>query len=232
SAVKMDKIGIMSTGQTLNSPVAYSFINAMYMVIYDIKQDKFYSVKNPYRGMPNYEVSNWVISQKVGNVIVGNINESDLLNLQQSDTKVYGGVFGHVSDAISLFQRGTLIAKTGGVEKVALINNKINVLAIPVNYPDSASNISVRLESARYFIRVELDKNKSEVIKNPQFSQIDGAMVAQFLVDNEVDAVIANQVGGDALIEFRKLNVAVYKNVDANAGDAVQLFISNKLNPL
>ncbi|MBF0365859.1 MAG: PDZ domain-containing protein, partial [Oligoflexia bacterium] len=232
TSVKADKLGIMSTGQDLSSPVAYSLVNALYLIVYDTTNDNFYAVKNPYRGAANYEVSNWIISQKVGNVIVGNISQSDLLNLQQAEVKVFGGVFGHASDAVKLYHRGNLIAKAGGIDKVALVTNKINVLAIPVNYPDLSANISGRAESARYFIKVELDHNKSEIIANPEFGQLDGAMVAQFLVDNEVDAVIANQVGSDTIIELKKLNVAVYPNVDLNAGDAVQRFLNNKLNPL
>ncbi|MBF0205533.1 MAG: PDZ domain-containing protein [Oligoflexia bacterium] len=228
-----EKLGIMSAGPYLNSPVSYSFVNAVYLIVYDTNQGTFFAVKNPYRGMPNREVSNWVISQRVGNVIIGNINESDLLNLQQADLKVFGGVFGRNSDAIALYQRGNLIAKEGA-QPVALTTNKINVLAIPVNHPDPAANVCRGFETAHYFIKVELDRNKYEVITNPEFGtgKTDGAAIAQFLVDNEVDAVIANRVAADTLIELKKLNVAVYRNVDVSVEDAVLQFQNNKLNPL
>ncbi|MBF0360312.1 MAG: PDZ domain-containing protein [Oligoflexia bacterium] len=230
---KPNKFGIMSSGADLNSPVAYSFVNAIYLLVYDLTNSTFYAVKNPFRGSPNHQVANWVVSQKVGNVAVGNINESDLLNLQQANIKVFAGVFGRASDAVTLYQRGTLTPKLEPGQ-VALTNNKVNMVAIPVNFPDPAANITPRMENAHYFIKIELDKNKFEAITNPEFGHAknDGALVAQFLADNEIDVVIANQISGDTLIELKKLNIGVYPNVVASVEEAIRQFQNNKLNSL
>ncbi|MBF0299501.1 MAG: YeeE/YedE family protein [Oligoflexia bacterium] len=235
---KYTKLGIMSMRPDLNSKVAYNFANASYLIVYDTTNNDFFALKNPYRGMTNHEVSNWVVSQKVGHVIVGNINQLDILNLQQADIKVFSEVFGQASDAITLYQNGSLIVKSNSAANKAtatLAANKINVLAIPVNNPLLSENISKSVESANYFIKVELDRNKYTIITNPLTIQSNGVMLAQFLVDNEIDAVIINQISSATVIELKKFKVAIYTNVtnvDMSAEDAIQKFLNNKLNSL
>ena len=68
----------------------------------------FKSVENPFRGQGNHKVSNWLISQNVGTVVVGNINDQDLQNLSTSKIKVYSGVFGNAKDSLSLYRQGSL----------------------------------------------------------------------------------------------------------------------------
>ncbi|MBF0207651.1 MAG: YeeE/YedE family protein [Oligoflexia bacterium] len=238
-----DKLGIMSTGPDLNSPMAHNFTNASYLIVYDTSNNTFFALKNPYQGTTNSEISNWVISLKVSNLIVGNVNQSDLLYLQQGGIKVFAGVFGHAADAVKLYQRGTLIAKINGqagnqpgsmgsINKVALATDKINVLIIPVNHPHQSANISNQAESARYFIRAEVDSNKTQVITNPQMPPRDGSVFAQFLVNNGGDAIIANQLSSDTTLELKNLNVAIYPNIDMSAEDAIHDFLENKLRPL
>ncbi|MBL6988538.1 MAG: PDZ domain-containing protein [Bacteriovoracaceae bacterium] len=225
-----NKIGILATGKTLNSPVAFSLVNAPYMIVYELDIDNFYAVANPFKGIANNKVSSWIVTKKVGSIVTGNINQSDFINLQRNNVTVYNSVFGTAADAVALYRQGDLIAKKGP-QVVAFNRNIINILGIPSNYADPASNIAPSLETAQYLIKVELDQNMYEVIINPYFNQpkVNGLMMAHFLVDNEFDALITNKIGNSTLVELKKLNVQVINGVNSTVSDAILNFQNGKL---
>ncbi len=228
--IQSANIGILSAGKTLKGQVAYSFVNSPYMVVYNTQMDTFDSVANMSQGMHGNAVSNWVISQDVGKIIVGNINASDLDNLRNAKVKVYSGVFGSVSDAITLFEQGQLKENlTQTAKPAAFAQNTVNLVAIPSNFPDPAANVHNDFGTAQYFIIVELDTNRYEVKTNPNFNDIrgNGVQTAQFLVDNHVDAVIADQINTKTANELKKLGVHLYPHVNMSVGDAV-LSLKNK----
>lgn len=225
-------IGIMSTGPTLKSQVALSFINSPYLLVYNVSTGSFHSVINPFRGMGDNKVSSWVLSNHVSQVIVGNINDQDFASLSGANVGVYTGVLGKASDGVAMYQEGKLTAKpVAQVVQAAFNANTVSVVAIPSNYPDPSANISTNFASTRYFIIVELDKNKYEVVANPNFNDTKGVerQSVQLLVDNKVDAVIANQVAPKSLAELQKMGLHLVDNVDMSVGDAILNFKNSKL---
>jgi predicted Fe-Mo cluster-binding NifX family protein len=226
----LNRIGIMSSGQALNSPVAHSMVNAPYLIVYEVDIDNFYAVANPFKGMPDNKVSSWVAQKHVGSVIVGNIDNGDLLNLNQNGVKVFSSVVGSARDAVALYRAGELV-EAKGTKVVAFNRNMINTVLIPSNYADPASQIAPDFDSAHYFIKVVLDQNKYEILANPSFGMPtpDGIMAAHFLVDNDADLVIANRLSSQALVELKKLNIHVIKGVDMGVGDAVLSYENGNL---
>lgn len=227
TASPADTIGIMVAGTNLQSQVAYSFINAPFLLVYDLSNDTYFSKTNPYRGLAGNKISNWVAEQNVGAVIAGNINEEESLNLANSDIKVFSGVFGSGNDAVSLYKEGQLIQDPNlGLQAAAFAVNTVNTVAVPANFPDPSSNVSATFSGAQYFIIVQLDQNRYEVKRNPNFNNPNPNYVraAHFLVDQNVDGVIVNTIGADALAELKKLNMKVVTNADMSVGDAVMKF--------
>ncbi|MBF0106083.1 MAG: PDZ domain-containing protein [Deltaproteobacteria bacterium] len=227
-----NKIGIMTAGNNLNTLVAYSLVNAPYMLVYNVNSNTFNAIENPYKGMPDNRVSNWIISQHVGAVIAGNIGDADLINLNNAPVKVYSGVYGTANDAINLYKQNNLKENTLG-KTVAFTQTAVNKLAVAANYPDPTANISQSFGQSHYFLVVELDNNQYEVVTNPNYNDPNGSGIqtAQFLLDNQVDAVVTNQIGDAALMELKKLNIHLYRNVNMSVGDAVMAFKNKKLQP-
>ncbi|MBT3235398.1 MAG: PDZ domain-containing protein [Bdellovibrionales bacterium] len=230
AADPMNRVGILATGQGLNSPVAHSLVNAPYLIVYEVDIDNFYAIANPFKGMPDNKVSSWVSQKHVGSVIVGNIKNGELLNFNQNGIKVFSSVVGSARDAVALFRAGELVEKRG-TQVVAFNRNMINTVLIPANYADPASNIAPDFDSAQYFIKVALDQNKYEILANPSFGmpKADGVMAAHFLVDNDADLVIANRISSPALVELKKLNIHVIKGVDMGVGDAILSYENGNL---
>ncbi len=227
-----DSIGILAASSDINGPVAYSLNNATYLIVYNVANDTFESIRNPNRGLTNSEVSDWIKTKNVGAVVVGNLSDTDLQNLANSNVKVYSGVFGNVKDAVILFKQGNLVENQSATASQVGINLRdINTIAIPANYPDPSANVATNFATAKYFIVVELDQNKYEVKTNPTYNDMSagGIRSTHFLVDEQVDAVVASSVEINALTEMKNLNMHFARCGNSTVGDAIMAFKNGKL---
>ena len=230
-----NQIGILGVTGDLNGSVAYSLENAPFLIIYNLKDDTFRSVPNETRGAMPVDSSDWIVRQKVSAIIVGNVGGADLSNLKNANVKVYTGVFGQAKDAVVLFKQGQLVENSGvtadNVAQVGFNQLNINTVAVPANFPDPTANVCANLSDARYLLVVQLDQNKLSVFNNPIYGQAaaSGVRTVQFLVDQQVDAIISTDPQPVTLEEMKRLQVHFVRASNMSAGDAVMNFKNGNL---
>jgi predicted Fe-Mo cluster-binding NifX family protein len=111
------------------------------------------------------------------------------------------------------------------------VNNKKNMkIAISSTGNDLNAAVADVFGRCPYFILAEIEEQKiikTEALKNISGEQTSGAGIAatQLMADNEVEAVIAKNVGPKAMEALKKFNIQVY-NGNGTVAEAVRGFIA------
>ena len=103
-------------------------------------------------------------------------------------------------------------------------------IAIPLD--ENKKDVCIVLARAPYFLFHE--DGKDTVIENPAAAAQGGAgiQVAQFLVDNRIDALITVRCGQNAAEVFRAAEMKIYKSVNKVAADDLNAWKEGKLEEL
>lgn len=107
-------------------------------------------------------------------------------------------------------------------------------IAVAVERPDVQSVISEVFGRSDYFLLFDTVNNTEEIILNPFAKTFGGAGIqsAQLLVENNVDVLITNKIGANALRVLNSAGIKVYMCMRENAKTAVQLFNEGKLKTI
>jgi len=91
-----------------------------------------------------------------------------------------------------------------------------------------------RFSSSPYFILYDIDKSEMAVIENPYASQVRGMgiLVAQMLIQKDIDAVIVGGIGPQAFDAFYLAKVKVYGPVIASVREVIMNYQSGELSEL
>ena len=103
-------------------------------------------------------------------------------------------------------------------------------IAIPLD--ENKKDVCIVLARAPYFLFHE--DGKDTVIENPAAVAQGGAgiQVAQFLVDNRIDALITVRCGQNAAEVFQAAEMKIYKSVNKVAADDLNAWKEGKLEEL
>lgn len=103
-------------------------------------------------------------------------------------------------------------------------------IAIPLD--ENKKDVCIVLARAPYFLFHE--DGKDTVIENPAVAAQGGAgiQVAQFLVDNRIDALITVRCGQNAAEVFQAAEMKIYKSVNKVAADDLNAWKEGKLEEL
>lgn len=103
-------------------------------------------------------------------------------------------------------------------------------IAIPLD--ENKKDVCIVLARAPYFLFHE--DGKDTVIENPAAAAQGGAgiQVAQFLVDNQIDALITVRCGQNAAEVFQAAEMKIYKSVNKVAADDLNAWKEGKLEEL
>jgi len=110
------KIGISSTGTSLESNVDMRFGRCPYFIIYDTESNDFEHIENQSRqamGGAGIQAAQMIIDKKVGAVITGNVGPNAYRVLSSANIKVYSGITGTVKDAIEKLKKDEFKATEG-----------------------------------------------------------------------------------------------------------------------
>ena len=105
------KVGISSTGTTLESTVDPRFGKCPYFIIYDTDSNIFSYIKNQERQVTEgggIKVAHMISDMEVDSVITGNIGPNAYGVLSSDLIEVYSGVTGTVENAINRFKNDEL----------------------------------------------------------------------------------------------------------------------------
>jgi predicted Fe-Mo cluster-binding NifX family protein len=107
----------------------------------------------------------------------------------------------------------------------------VGKIAVGIEKPDPQSVISELFGRSKYFFLFDEKNNTEEIIANPFARTFGGAGIqtAQLLVENNVDVLITNQVGINAMRILNSAGTRVFVCIRENARTAVRLFYENKL---
>lgn len=102
------KVGISSTGTSLESNVDMRFGRCPYFIIYDTESNDFEHIENQSRqamGGAGIQAAQMIIDKKVGVVITGNVGPNAHRVLSSTNIKIYSGITGTVKDAIEKLKK-------------------------------------------------------------------------------------------------------------------------------
>ncbi|MCD8054267.1 MAG: NifB/NifX family molybdenum-iron cluster-binding protein [Lachnospiraceae bacterium] len=103
-------------------------------------------------------------------------------------------------------------------------------IAIPLD--ENKQDVCVVLARAPYFLF--RDGEEELIVENPAARAQGGAgiQVAQFLVDNDIQALITVRCGQNAADVFTSANIKIYKSVRKTAAEELAAFAEGKLEEL
>ena len=104
-------------------------------------------------------------------------------------------------------------------------------IAVGTEKPEAESLISELFGRSNYFILFDKKNNTEEIITNPFARTFGGAGIqaAQLLVEKNVDILITNQIGNNAMRILNSAGVKVFSCIRENARTAVGLLYEDKL---
>lgn len=107
-------------------------------------------------------------------------------------------------------------------------------IAIPSEGTNLQSNVSQSFGRCEYFVVVDTDTNKFEVIDNTAISSEGGAGIkaSQSVVDSGAKAVITFHLGQNAADVLNAADIKILKAVPGNIENVVSKFNSNQLEVL
>ena len=103
-------------------------------------------------------------------------------------------------------------------------------IAIPLD--ENKQDVCIVLARAPYFLFRE--EGKDVIVENPAAQAQGGAGIqaAQFLVDNDVNALITVRCGQNAADVFKAADIKIYKSVNKAAADDLTALEEGKLEEL
>lgn len=107
-------------------------------------------------------------------------------------------------------------------------------ILLPVNEENNESGICVSFGRAPYFMLWDTDKNNASYTENPGAGSSGGAgiLAAQAVVDLSSDVLIIPRIGKNASDVANAANVPIYKSINENIMENIQLMIEGKLEIL
>ena len=106
-------------------------------------------------------------------------------------------------------------------------------IAVASEGRELSSKIDPRFGRARYVIIHDTESGETEVLDNQEISQLAGSAgvkAAEAVVNKNVDYVVSQNFGPNALRVFKVANVKAAVFSDGTVADAIELTKSNRLN--
>ena len=107
-------------------------------------------------------------------------------------------------------------------------------VGIPVDENDANTSICPSFGRSPYCMIYDSVTKTCEIIENASADQSGGVgiLVAQFYVDQQVDAIITPRLGKNAADVFRKGNIKIYKSKGKDAMESVGQLLTHELELL
>jgi predicted outer membrane repeat protein len=107
-------------------------------------------------------------------------------------------------------------------------------IGIPVEEASINSKVSSSFGRTAYFLVYELDTETSLFIQNTAAESSGGAGIkaAQLLTDQNVNGVLAPQMGENAALVFSEANIPLYRSMSGSITDAIAAYKNGTLTLL
>lgn len=107
-------------------------------------------------------------------------------------------------------------------------------IAVPVDDKNIKSNVCISFGRAPYFMFYDTEKDHSSFINNRAANSQGGAGIkaAQFIVDNNADAVITPRCGENAAEVLKAADIKIYKSENNSIEENLKDIKENKLKLL
>lgn len=107
-------------------------------------------------------------------------------------------------------------------------------IAIPVDSNSNDTNVCISFGRTPYFMIFNTQTKESEFIDNSAAASQGGAGIkaSQMLVDLNVEALITPRCGQNAADVLNGAKIKIYKTINDNLKENIDLFLANKLSPL
>lgn len=107
-------------------------------------------------------------------------------------------------------------------------------IAMPLNEKSDKSDICPSFGRAPYYLIYDNDNKTYEIIYNEATNSAGGAGIkaAQFLVDKNINVLIAQRCGENAAKVLYDADIILYKNIDGSWEDNIQAFVKGGLESL
>jgi len=108
---------------------------------------------------------------------------------------------------------------------------KTNRIVIPCDSDNLDGQVYYRFASAPFFILYDIGKNEMTIIRNPYAAQVRGMgiIVAQMLIQQNIDAVVVGGIGPQSYDTFYLAKVKVYGPVTGSVRNAIADYQAEKL---
>ncbi len=106
-------------------------------------------------------------------------------------------------------------------------------VAIASSGPGITNKVAKHFEASPYFIVYSPKDNIYKSIQNPNFNDITGRGIqtGQYMVDLEVDNVIAGSLSTNAYATLRSFNINVFSGVRGSVSDILTMYKNNQIQP-
>ena len=107
-------------------------------------------------------------------------------------------------------------------------------IAMPLNEKSDKSDICPYFGRATYYLIYDNDNKTYEIIYNEATNSAggEGIKAAQFLVDKNINVLIAPRCGENAAKVLYDADIILYKNIDGSWEDNIQAFVKGELESL
>ncbi|MFW9851611.1 MAG: NifB/NifX family molybdenum-iron cluster-binding protein [Candidatus Thorarchaeota archaeon] len=107
-------------------------------------------------------------------------------------------------------------------------------IAIPIIEKNETSQMSDRFGRSSYYLIYDSESSEIEIIDNPAVQARGGAGIqaVQFLISQDVKAVIAPEVGPNAFKVLRGSNTRIYKGIKTSAKELIEKWKNNELDEI
>lgn len=107
-------------------------------------------------------------------------------------------------------------------------------IAIPVDSNSNDTKVCISFGRTPYFMIFNTQTKESEFIDNSAAASQGGAGIkaSQMLVDLSVEVLITPRCGQNAADVLNGAKIKIYKTINDNIKENIDLFLSNKLSPL
>lgn len=106
-------------------------------------------------------------------------------------------------------------------------------IAIPVQTKQNHSNLSQIFGRAPFFLIFDTQTNRSSFFESTfTGGQSAGILAARCMIDHQVDVLITNRCGDNAMRLLQAGNIAIYQAAASRADENLHLFSTGKLSLL
>jgi predicted Fe-Mo cluster-binding NifX family protein len=104
-------------------------------------------------------------------------------------------------------------------------------IAVSATQSTLDSSIDIQFGRASYFLIVDENSFKYEVIQNPNKMVVGGAGIlsAQLVIEKGVRTVITGNCGSNAFRVLKAAGIKIYENIEGSAKRAIQAYKTNQL---